>query len=617
MKLPHHWKERLFRVLHEVRSLKQKVPLLFQFVQDDIYEVDKVVYPWLRRFMIFLTLLVVVSILLPIGLELTPELARLNLQIEKALLIGFIANIIIRFILTNNRLDYLEKRWFEVLLSALAIYLVTGFDSYFLNNDILKSIGIDEPETFILNIIKGYLLLFVGSKALYNLPELLDRQKNTARLLVYSFLLIILTGCAFLMLPGATIDGEGLSFMDAIFTSTSAVCVTGLIVVDTATHFTLFGQIIIMILIQLGGIGIVTFATFLFIYISGGLGIPQMNAIKSVLAEENTNLLSTTLKKVIGFIFFVEGVATIIYYFSWDYEFVSNGQRFFFSLFHSISAFCNAGFSLFTNSLADAHNVTNIPVNITTMILIILGGLGFTSIWEIIQRKNPKKQWRKRLSVHTRIVLIVTGILIVGGTVLILALEWNNTLADYSWGNKILVSFFQSVTTRTAGFNTVNIGEIGVSATLIMLVMMIIGGSPASTAGGIKTTTIAIVLRSIAMTVTGKNRMEIFKRTVPNNIIFQAMSVFFLALICIVISTTLLTITEDQAFLDLLFEEVSAFATVGLSRGITAELSNWGKSILVMSMFWGRVGVLTFMVAFAKKKENINYQYPEETLMVS
>ena len=616
MKLPYHWKKRFILALDKFREGRRKVALLFQFVQDDIYEIDKVAYPWLRRFMIFLTLLVIASFLLPIGFDLTPELARLNIQIEKGLLIGFVANVILRFFLTNKRSLYLKKRWFEVLLSIFAVYLITGLNLELLNKFDLEISGIESPENFILNVIKGYLLIFMSSKVVYNLPDMLDRQKNTARLLVYSFLVIIIIGSALLMLPGSTIDGEGLAFIDALFTSTSAVCVTGLIVVDTATHFTLFGQIVIMLLMQLGGIGIVTFATFLFIYISGGLGIAQMNAIKSVVAEQNTNLLSTTLKKVIGFIFFVEGLAAVVYFFSWDFEFASQGQRFFFSIFHSISAFCNAGFSLFTNSLADAHNVTNLPVNITTMILIILGGLGFTTIWEIIQRENPNNQWRSRLSIHTRIVLRVTGILIFGGTILILILEWNNTLADFSVGNKILVSFFQSVTTRTAGFNTVDIGEIGVSAILVMLSMMIIGGSPASTAGGIKTTTIAVVLRSISMTITGKSRMEMLKRTIPNSIIFQAISVLFLALICIVISTILLSITEDLPFLDLFFEEVSAFATVGLSRGITAELSNWGKSILAISMFWGRVGILTFMVAFAEKEENKNYQYPEETLMV-
>ncbi|MGM0546947.1 MAG: TrkH family potassium uptake protein, partial [Bacteroidota bacterium] len=405
--------------------------------------------------------------------------------------------------------------------------------------------------------------------------------------------------------------------IDALFTSTSAVCVTGLIVVDTATHFTLFGEVVIVTLIQLGGIGIITFATFLFLFISGGLGVGQMNTVKEMVAEKNTSLVTATLKKVVGFTFLVEAIAVAAYYLSWDMEFSSQGQRFLFSVFHAISAFCNAGFSLFTNSLADAHNATNLPVNITTMILIVLGGLGFTVIWELIQRRTERKIWRRHLSMHTRVVLATTGILIVAGTVLVLILEWDKTLAGHSTGDKFLLSLFQSITTRTAGFNTLDTGAIGIPAILGMLILMLIGGSPASTAGGVKTTTFAVLVRSMIMSIRGYSRMEIFKRTIPNSIIFRAMTVILLAVSCISISTILLSIVEDHAFIDLLFEEVSAFATVGLSRGITGDLTSWGKSIIIVSMFLGRVGILTFMVAFASRADNRKYQYPEESLMVS
>jgi potassium uptake TrkH family protein len=476
---------------------------------------------------------------------------------------------------------------------------------------------VEDPEGFFLKFLKGYLLFIVIIKFLQYLPELLEDQKNTARFLVYSFLSIIAAGTVLLMLPGATQDGNGLAFIDALFTSTSAVCVTGLIVVDTATHFTLFGELVIMTLIQLGGIGIITFATFLFLFISGGLGVGQMNTVKEMVAEKNTSLVTATLKKVVGFTFLVEAIAVVAYYVSWDMEFSSQGQRFLFSAFHAVSAFCNAGFSLFTNSLADAHNATNWPVNITTMILIVLGGLGFTVIWELIQRRTERKMWRRHLSIHSRVVLATTGILIVVGTVLVLILEWDKTLAGHSTVDKFLLSLFQSITTRTAGFNTLDIGVIGIPAILGMLILMLIGGSPASTAGGIKTTTFAVLVRSMTMSIRGYSRMEMFKRTIPNSIIFRAMTVILLAVSCISISTILLTVVEDHAFLDLLFEEVSAFATVGLSRGITGDLTSWGKSIIIVSMFLGRVGILTFMVAFASRADNRKYRYPEESIMVS
>lgn len=617
MKIPYHWKQKWFRAIRRWHDFKKSANLLFHYVQDDIYEIDKVAHPYLRAFTVLLTLLVIASILIPVGFELTPEMEQLNYQVERGLLFGFILSFVLHLVLTSDRRSYLKKRWFEAVLSLFSVMILTDIGLSivrFLDSYIL---GLENPQNAFIDFLKGYLLLLVIIKFIQYLPELLDQQKNTARFLVYSFLSLIVVGTLLLMLPGATQDGEGLMFIDALFTSTSAVCVTGLIVVDTATHFTLFGELVIMTLIQLGGIGIITFATFLFLFISGGLGVGQMNTIKDMVAERNTSLVTATLKKVVGFTFFVEAIAVVAYYVSWNMEFSSQGQRFLFSVFHAISAFCNAGFSLFTNSLADAHNATNWGINITTMTLIVLGGLGFTAVWEILRKKRENVNWRRRLSIHTRTVLVTTGILIVAGTGLILILEWDNTLAGYSIADKFLLSLFQSITTRTAGFNTVDTGTMGVSVTLVMLILMLIGGSPASTAGGIKTTTFAVLVRSITMTIRGYNRMELFKRTIPNSIIFRAMTVILLAVSCISISTILLSIVEDHAFLDLLFEEVSAFATVGLSRGITGDLTSWGKAIIIVSMFVGRIGILTFMVAFASRADTHKYRYPEESVMVS
>lgn len=617
MKIPYDWKQKWIRLLHRWRSFKKDANLNLHYLQDDIYEIDKVAHPYLRAFTVLLSLLVIASILIPIGFELTPELVYLNRQIEGWILFGFVASFIIRLILTSDRKTYLKKRWFEGIVSLFSVFLLIDIG--------ISTIGIIDylfgdapnPEGVFLQFLKGYLLFVVVVKFLQYLPELLDQQKNTGRFLVYSFLSLISAGTFLLMLPGATQDGQGLLFIDALFTSTSAVCVTGLIVVDTATHFTLFGELVILTLIQLGGIGIVTFATFLFLFISGGLGVGQMNTLKDVVGESNSSLVTATLKRVVGFTFVVEAIGAIGYYLSWEVSFPSHGQRILFSVFHAISAFCNAGFSLFTNSLADPANATNLGINITTMILIVLGGLGFTVIWEMIRIRTDRSKWRRRLSIHTRTVLLTTAVLITVGTLLILIMEWNQTLAGFSWGNKVMASLFQSITTRTAGFNTINTGAIGISATLVMLTLMFIGGSPASTAGGIKTTTFAVMMRSIVMTVRGYNKMELFKRTVPNRVIFRAMTVILLAASCISISTILLSLVEDHAFVDLFFEEVSAFATVGLSRGITGDLTSWGKFIIVVNMFLGRVGILTFMAAFASKVDTNKYKYPEEDIMVS
>lgn len=617
MKLPNHWKLKWLKVRSRWREFKKDARLTFHHIQDDIYEIDKVAHPYIRGLNIVLSLLVVASILIPIGFELTAERIQLNREIEKWILLGFMISFLIRLTLTSNRRIFLKKRWFEAVISAFSLLILVDLTLVSIGFLHILFFASENPEELFLSLLKGYLLLVVLIKLVQYLPELLDRQKNTGRFIIYSFLSIIIAGALLLMLPGATQDGEGLAFIDALFTSTSAVCVTGLIVVDTATHFTLFGELVIMGLIQLGGIGIITFATFLFLYISGGLGVGQMNIIKNLVAEENTNLVTATLKKVVGFTFFAELLGFIGYYFTWSIEFSSQGQRILFSAFHAVSSFCNAGFSLFTNSLADPFNTTNYGVNITTMMLIVVGGLGFTVVWEIISKRKKQHHWEKKLSVHARTVLVTTGILIVAGTVLILFIEWGHTLAGYSFGDKVLISLFQSITTRTAGFNTIDTGAIGISATLIMLIFMFIGGSPASTAGGIKTTTFAILMRSIAMTVRGYSRMELLKRTISNNTIFRAMTVVLLSAFCIIISTILLSFTESQPFLDLIFEEVSAFATVGLSRGITGDLTSWGKSIIIVSMFLGRVGILTFMVAIASDVDNRKYRYPEESVMVT
>lgn len=617
MKIPYDWKQKWFRAVRRWRDFKRNANLFFHHVQDDIYEIDKVVHPYLRIFSGLLALMAIASILIPVGFELSLENIRFNQQLEIWLLFGFVLSLILRWVLTYDRKVFLRKRWFEGVMSAFSVFMLLDYAIPAAETIDFLFFYAADPEEFFLYFLKGYLLFIVLIKFVQYLPELLDRQKNTARFLVYSFLSLIAAGTLLLMLPGATVDSEGLTFIDALFTSTSAVCVTGLIVVDTATHFTLFGELVILVLIQLGGIGIITFATFLFLFISGGMGIGQMNTLKDVVAEKNTSVVTATLKKIVGFTFLVEIIAVGAYYLSWDMEFPSHGQRILFSVFHAVSAFCNAGFSLFTDSLADAQNATNLGINITTMVLIVLGGLGFTTVWEVIQRKTSPQLWRRRLSIHARLVLVTTAILLVVGTIFILILEWENTLAGYSAGDKILLSLFQSVTTRTAGFNTVDTGAMGIPVILGMLILMLIGGSPASTAGGIKTTTFAVLVRSITMTIRGYNRMEVFKRTISNTIIFRAVTVILLAVSCISISTILLTIVEDHAFLDLLFEEVSAFATVGLSRGITSDLTSWGKSIIIVSMFLGRVGILTFMVAFAARIDSHKYKYPEESIMVS
>lgn len=587
-------------------------------MQDDLYEFNRKANPWLHAFSILLSIAVFVSLLLPLFIDDSSAYLHIARRVDQALLIGFGVYFYTRLILTNDRTQFLLSRWPEGIGATLA--LLFGFDllttdgTYLLN--LLETIGVSDADSTLLIIIQIYLVFLVGIKIIQVIPDTISKNTNPARLVLSSFLALILVGMLLLMLPAATTDGTGLGVVDALFMATSAVCVTGLIVVDTATHLTMFGQGVILVLIQLGGIGVITFATFLAMYLAGGLKLVERDVLREVISGEEVNTIAKTMKHIVLLTFAVEFIGFVGYYISWTEVIPDTGERVWFSLFHAVSAFCNAGFSVYTNSLADPVNATNLPVNITTMLLIVFGGLGFTTIWETLTRMAGKSN-QKRYSIHSIIVFRMTAILITAGAILVLVIEWNGVLLDYSMGDKILLSLFQSVTSRTAGFNTLDTGALGAGATMIVVVLMIIGASPSSTAGGLKTTTIYILFKSMIANISGSNRIEIAKRTVPNSVVFRAVTAVFLATIVMITGLVLLTIFEDFSFIDILFEQVSAFMTVGLSRGITGSLSDPGKLVIIVSMFAGRVGMLTVAVAFARKTMSRNYTYPEESVMVA
>lgn len=619
MQLPKPWKRFYILLLVQVRKFRKDFRNWFQDVEVELYDLNKVTEPFFRYFNAVLVVLAAASIVASEGFELSDPYRKWNMYLEFAIVLGFSFTYIMRLFLTSKRSLLIRNRIFESILVGLltlfGISYVIGRYDFILYLESL--FGVEEFLPVLVLVTKIYLVLLIIIKILRAAPILLSLKRKPTQVVAGSFLSVIVLGALMLMTPSATVDGQGLNLIDALFTSTSAVCVTGLIVVDTATHLTLFGQIVVLILIQVGGLGILTVATLFALYVSSGLGVGQMMMLKGSIGETSTHETFNTIKKIVAITFFIEAIGAIGYYLSWHDLFNDNGTRLFFSVFHAVSAFCNAGFSVFTNSLADEVNALNYGINITTMLLIITGGLGFTTLWELI-KGNPDRQFRNwQFSVHTRLVLIATIVLITAGTLAFLVLEWNGVLEGYETSDKVLMSLFQSVTTRTAGFNTADIGNMGVSTTLIFLTLMIIGASPASTAGGIKTTTIAVLLISVWSTITGKRKVEFAKRTISKDTVLTAVTVFVLAAVCLFFFTLLLTITEDQPFLDLLFEEFSAFATVGLSRGVTSSLTDAGKSIIIVSMFIGRVGIVTLALAFAKRKRSTKYTYPSESVIVA
>jgi trk system potassium uptake protein TrkH len=444
--------------------------------------------------------------------------------------------------------------------------------------------------------------------------------QSPARVAIVGFAGLILVGTILLMLPGAS-TGEHLEFVNALFTSTSAVCVTGLTVVDTGKAFSPFGQSILLILIQIGGLGIMTIST-LFLMLAGRRpGLSGQIVVQDTFTHSRERNIFSILKDVALFTCVIEGLGMVLM-FCCFLPGNSVQQALFLSIFHSISAFCNAGFSIFSDSFIGYREKWTL--NLVLCFLIISGGMGFLVLSELKRKFSIKRRSLPRLSLHSKLVLSMTAILLVSGSFLIVAMEWHNTLAPLSVSGRFLSSFFQSVTTRTAGFNTLSIGDMANETLFILILLMFIGASPGSCGGGIKTTTLATLIILGGSRLRGHKCPQLFNRTISDDSVARAISVILLSIIVVCVGIMFLLMTEigevphSQSrgkFLELLFETVSAFGTVGLSTGITTGLSTMGKLILSAVMFIGRLGPLVVAVA-ASRNTVSRYYYAEETIMV-
>jgi trk system potassium uptake protein TrkH len=431
-----------------------------------------------------------------------------------------------------------------------------------------------------------------------------------AQILSLGYLIVILLGAILLTLPIATTDGQGMNFLDSFFTATSATAVTGLIVENTSTFFTMFGQIVILCLIQIGGLGIMSMSTLFALLLGKKITLRERLIIQQDLDQFELSGIIRIVKYVIGVTFIIEGIGAFILFIRFLFD-MPVGKALYFGIFHSISAFNNAGFDIFGNSL---ENFTgDIVVNLVITSLIILGGIGFAVIAEVYSGKKFKN-----FSLQTKLVLSVTAILLVVGTIVSFVLEYSNpaTIGNLPLGDKIIASYFLAVTPRTAGFNTVPTGALRGSTIFFTIILMFIGASPGSTGGGVKTTTFGALVAVLYSRATGRDDIEIFKRRLGKETIYNALSIVLIALLLVVTVTMVLTITEDGEFLDLFFEAVSAFGTVGLSTGLTGSLSIIGRIVIILTMFAGRVGPLTIALAVGERKDKVNIRYPKEKILV-
>ncbi|RCW47743.1 MULTISPECIES: TrkH family potassium uptake protein [unclassified Halanaerobium] len=436
------------------------------------------------------------------------------------------------------------------------------------------------------------------------------KKKNLtpAQYLVRGYFVVILLGSILLMLPIATNDGQGLGIIDAVFTATSATCVTGLIVVNTKEAFTIFGSTVIMLMIQIGGLGIMSMSTLFAFIIGKKISLKERLIIQEDLNQYQISGMVRLVQYLLGFTFVIEGTGAAVLFLrlSQDYTF---WKAVYLSVFHAVSAFNNAGFDLFGNSLESFTG--DITINFVIMILIILGGIGFGVMLETYKRVKFKKA-----TLQTKIVVVITLALLVFGFIVMFALEYNNTMKGLPLLDKVLSAMFLSVTPRTAGFNTVPTGALRQSSLFIIIILMFIGASPGSTGGGIKTTTFGVMLVTLKSMITGKEDMEVYNRRFERHIVYKAFTITMLAGTLVLLVTTLILIIEDFQFIDVLFETVSAFGTVGLSTGITGQLSKLSRVLITITMFAGRVGPLTLAVAFGEKQIKGIYHYPTEKIMV-
>lgn len=432
---------------------------------------------------------------------------------------------------------------------------------------------------------------------------------STTQMIMLSFLLAIFVGSFLLMLPFATADGKSVSYVDALFTATTSVCVTGLVTVPTVSTWSVFGQVVILILIQIGGLGIITILSGLMISFHKKMGLGDRILLQDAFNLNSMSGIVRFIKKVLIGTFIVEGVGALLYMTVFVPEYGTRGI--WISVFNSVSAFCNAGMDIIAENSLCSYAMHPM-INFVTCMLIVFGGIGYIVWWDLIRvTKNFKKQKFKcyrNLSLHSKIALLSTAVLIFAGALLFLFFEYNNpqTMGDFPVSGKIQASLFQSVTTRTAGFATVPQENLTDSSAIVSLLLMFIGGSPVGTAGGVKTVTIAILLMSAFATIRNNDEVVLCKRTISKQAIGKAVAVVSMSFIIAFVSMVLLSAVSGAPALDVAYETFSATATVGLTRNLTPTLSLAGKLIVIVTMYLGRIGPISLVIAFNTKHKRKN-----------
>ncbi|MGE7827793.1 TrkH family potassium uptake protein [Paenibacillus sp. NPDC093718] len=432
------------------------------------------------------------------------------------------------------------------------------------------------------------------------------------QILVLGFAAIIFIGTALLMLPISTSTGEPLEFIDALFTSTSATCVTGLVVVDTGTTFSSFGEIVIMLLIQIGGLGFMTMATLFALALKRRISLKDRLILQEAMNQSSMEGIVRLIRRVLLYSLIIEACGALILSIRWAFD-MPIGQAIYYGVFHAVTMFNNAGFDLFGDFRSLTGYVYDPVVNVVVMFLIVSGGIGFIVLSDLIDFRK-----QRRLSLHSKVVLTMTATLLLVGFIVILIFEFTNprTLGSLNWGGKFFGALFQSVTPRTAGANTIDITGLRQATQFFIVILMFIGASPGSTGGGIKTTTFTIMVGAVIAMMRGREDIVMFRYRLAQERVLKALTIALLALLLVLTVSMILSTTEEGDFLEILFETTSAFGTVGLSMGLTPDLTVFGKVLISITMFAGRLGPLTLAYALGPKKGKELYRHPEGKMII-
>ncbi|MBT3647755.1 MAG: hypothetical protein HN542_05885 [Flavobacteriales bacterium] len=607
----------------DIRSLREKINIL-------IYN-NKVKHLRRLKWMsIIVSTVAIGSLFCFHGLKLDQRTSHILQLIVESSFAFYVLHYLIKIFYDFNPREFIKANWFEGVMVLWLVIEGVSFNLFdvLILESLFGAIGLESMSTLSVVFLQIYLFVMVFFELNDKTSLISNIKLHPSTIFIFSFLVIIVAGTILLMMPEMTVDGGSMRFVDALFTSVSATCVTGLIVVDTATFFTYKGHFVIMMLMKLGGLNIVSFAYLAAFLNRAGVSLKQDDIIEDFITKDAFYNAKGMLLKVFFLSIIIEVVGGLLIYFliTPDMPFENEGDRLFFGIFHSISAFNNGGFSTITHGMYAPFLKSAYLMHMVVALLILLGAFGFTVMFDLFtpsqMRDRLRHPWKRP---HMSTLLAVrTHMILIGISVgLYLLAEWNKSLGDLNFLEKSMVALFQSVSVRSAGLNTADIFSLTTATLFMLIIMMFIGGNTFSTAGGIKTSTFALICINTYSTIRGKKNVEVLGRTIPTDDMLKAFTVVVTFAGGMMLCTYLLCLTEpqilaqpDRGIIDLVFEEVSAFSTCGLSTGVTSMMSDSGKTILIFSMFVGRLGTLSIIFAFARKIISTNYRYPEEHIMV-